>query len=206
MEPEKNSNSLPQSVTLLEEQLEKLKEENLRLRDENKRLEDRAASKKNDGLLQESHENLEKLVQERTAALEDANMALRVLLKKRDEDKKQLEETMISNIQELVLPHLDRLKSCGLTGRALVSLGTLSENLAQITKPLLMGKSLGHLKLTSSELKIASLIKQQKSTRDIAVMTGLSPRTIERHRDNIRKKLGLSNKGINLTTYLLSLE
>jgi DNA-binding CsgD family transcriptional regulator len=202
---QEHRNDLPQSLTLLEEQLEKLKEENLRLQDENKRLEDIAASKKFEGLLRESQENLEKLAQERTAALEDANIALRVLLKKREEDKKQLEETMISNIQELVLPHLDRLKSCGLTGRALVSLGTLSENLAQITKPLLMGKSLGHLRLTASELKVASLIKQKKSTRDIALMTGLSTRTIERHRDNIRKKLGLSNKGINLTTYLMSL-
>jgi DNA-binding CsgD family transcriptional regulator len=203
---QKNRNDLPQSVTLLEEQLEKLKEENLRLQDENKRLEDISASKKIEDLLRESHENLERLVQERTAALEDANMALRVLLKKRDEDKKQLEETMISNIQELVMPHLDRLKSCNLTGRALVSLSTLSENFSQITKPLLMGRSLGHLKLTASELKIAGLIKQKKSTRDIALMTGLSPRTIERHRDNIRKKLGLSNKGINLTTYLMSIE
>jgi len=55
-------------------------------------------------------------VQERTAALEDASMALRVLLIKRDEDKKQREEIILSTIQELVLPHLDRLKSCGLDG------------------------------------------------------------------------------------------
>jgi PAS domain S-box-containing protein len=168
-------------------------------------VQDITANKQIEDLLRVSQENLEKLVKERTAALEDANMALRVLLKKRDEDKKQLEETMISNIQELVMPHLDRLKSFDLTGRALVSLSTLSENFSQITKPLLMGRSLGHLKLTASELKIAGLIKQKKSTRDIALMTGLSPRTIERHRDNIRKKLGLSNKGINLTTYLMSL-
>jgi PAS domain S-box-containing protein len=169
-------------------------------------VQDITANKKIEDLLRESHENLERLVQERTAALEDANMALRALLKKREEDKKQLEETMISNIQELVQPHLDRLKSCGLTGRAQVSLATLSENFSQFTKPLLMGKSLGHLRLTASELKIASLIKQKKTTRDIALMTGLSPRTIDRHRDNMRKKLGLSNKGINLTTYLMSLE
>lgn len=168
-------------------------------------IQDITGRKQLEDLLRRSHDEMEKLVQERTAAMEDANMALRVLLKKRDEDKKQLEETVITNIQELVLPQLERLKGCGLAGRAAISVETLMENFTHITKPLLMGKSLGHLKLTASELKIASLIRQKKTTRDIALITGLSPRTIDRHRDNIRKKLGLSNKNINLTSYLLSL-
>jgi DNA-binding CsgD family transcriptional regulator len=68
-----------------------------------------------------------------------------------------------------------------------------------------MGTSLGHLKLTASELKIASLIKQKKSTGDFALMTGISPRTVDRHRKNLRKKLVLKNKSINLTTYLMAL-
>jgi len=155
--------------------------------------------------LQRSHEKLEAMVRERTVELQEANTALRILLRTRQDDAARMEETMLFNIQKLVAPSIEKLKTLGPSNRARACLDVISETVSHIAEPLLRGKSPFLLNLTASELQIVNLIKQRKSTRAIATLTGLSPRTIDRHRDNIRKKLGLSNSKVNLTTYLLSL-
>ena len=48
--------------------------------------------------------------------LHETNTALRVLLKQREEDKKELEQRFLLNVKQLVLPHLDRLKKTRLEG------------------------------------------------------------------------------------------
>ena len=82
----------------------------------------------------------------------------------------------------------------------------IKSNLKDIISPFarsLTGKYIG---LTPTEIQVANMIKQGKTTKDIAELNNLSARTIEFHRDNIRSKLGIKNKKINLRTYLLSLQ
>ena len=59
---------------------------------------------------------------------------------------------------------------------------------------------------TPSEFKIAKLIQEVKSSKGICELLNLSLRTIETHRMNIRKKLNISNKNINLASYLMSIK
>ena len=59
-------------------------------------------------------------------------------------------------------------------------------------------------KLTPKELQIADLIKQGKTTKEIAAIMTSSVRTIEFHRSNIRHKFGLKAKA-NLRTHLLTI-
>ena len=56
------------------------------------------------------------------------------------------------------------------------------------------------------EIQVAALIKEGKTTKDIANMLNKSPHAINFHRNNIRKKIGLQNKKTNLRSYLLSFE
>jgi PAS domain S-box-containing protein len=148
----------------------------------------------------------EKQLKNKAVQLQELNSALEILLKKRDEDRIDLEEKMVSNVRELVLPYLEKLNNGKLPDKEKTYLSMIKSNLKDIISPFarsLTGKYIG---LTPTEIQVANMIKQGKTTKDIAELNNLSARTIEFHRDNIRSKLGIKNKKINLRTYLLSLQ
>ncbi len=155
--------------------------------------------------LKAAHDDLEIKVSERTQDLEEANTALRVLLKGRDEDKSALEEKVLFNVKELVEPYIEKLQSSGLNERQTAYLETLETNLKDIISPFLRGLSMKHLKLTPTETQVANHIRHGRRTKEIAERMNLGTKTVEFHRDNIRKKCGIQNKKINLRTFLESL-
>jgi len=138
--------------------------------------------------------------------LEEVNTALRVLLKKRDEDKLELEENLLLNIKMLVRPCLEKLKNCTLNERQASYLDVLESNLLEVISPFARKMSSKYLNLTASEIQVANLIIEGQRTKEIASLLNLSDKTIEVHRKNIRKKLGLRNKKENLRTHLLALK
>jgi len=163
--------------------------------------------------LQEAHDMLEQRVEERTRELrlksenlEEMNTALKVLLKKREEDKTELEEKVIYNIKEMVMPFLEKLEKTRLDNRQRTYLEILNSNLDDIVSPFAKTLSTRYLNLTPSEIQIANLVKHGKTTKEIAELLSLSTRTIESHRDSIRKKLGIKNQKANLRTHLMSYE
>ena len=151
------------------------------------------------------HEALEEKVKDRTQSLEEANIAMKVLLKKREEDRRDLEDQMLINIREIILPYLERLKNSPLKENQKVYLDIIQRNLLDIASPFMRGLSDTFHRLTPAEIQIINLIKQEKTSKEIADFLNISPRTVEFHRDNIRKKLGIKNRKINLRSYLLSI-
>jgi len=143
---------------------------------------------------------------DKTKNLEEVNTALRVLLNKRDEDKKELEKKILLNVGEMIEPYLSKLKKTKLDDMQRTYLGIIESNLNDIISPFVCGVSINLLNFTPTELQVANLVKQGKTTKEIASILNLSAKTIEFHRDNIRKKLGINNRKINLRTHLLSLE
>jgi PAS domain S-box-containing protein len=142
----------------------------------------------------------------KTSNLEEVNTALRVLLKRRGEDKAELEEKVLFNVKELVMPYVEKLKKRGLNERQKACVGILEANLNDIVSPFSRTLSSIYLNLTPMQMEVANLVKHGKTTKEIAEFMNLSSRTIDTHRDNIREKLGIKNKKANLRTHLLSMQ
>jgi len=156
--------------------------------------------------LRKSRDQLEELVKERTANLEETNTALKVLLEKREMDKQELEEKILYNTMELILPTLEKLKSGNKNDMENARLEIIESNLRDIVSPFSHRLSSRFYKLTPTELEIANLIKFGKTTKDIGDMLNLSDNTIQFHRANIRKKLGINNQKTNLRSHLQYVE
>jgi len=137
--------------------------------------------------------------------LKEINIALRVLLKKRDEDKTKLEEKVLSNVRDLVVPYLEKLEKTGLNNSQKTYVGILESNLNDIISPFIRTLSSTQLNISPTEIQVANLVKQGKTTKEIAELLHSSTRAIEFHRNSLRNKLGLKNKKANLRSYLLSL-
>jgi DNA-binding NarL/FixJ family response regulator len=148
---------------------------------------------------------LEERIRERTEELEEANSALKVLIRERDRASNELNDRLMINLRETVLPLIERLKTYVQEDNILDLISRIERNIIDITRPFLRVLSSMHTGLTRTELQVANRIAQGKTTKEIASLMNISVRTVEAHRRNIRKKLGLNNKDENLTTYLLSL-
>jgi len=159
--------------------------------------------------LKQYRNNLEELVNERSAELkkktinlEAANIALKVLLEKRERDQKEIESNFLNKVEKLITPYLEQLK----TKKSRSTIKTLVEiielNINDIISPYALEFSNTLAKLTKTETKIVDLIRLGKSTRAIASLLDLSPTTVATHRQNIRKKLKLTNQKINLQSFL----
>ena len=162
--------------------------------------------------LQRANEELEERVRKRTSALteantklEEANIALKVLLERKDESKRLSEEKLIFNVRHGIQPNLEKLQGTDLDRVQLQYVQSIQAQLKEVTSPLKRDLSQRY-GLTPTEMQLVDLIKQGKLTKEIAHLLNLSKRTIDTHRQNIRKKLGLQNTDTNLRTFLLSLD
>ena len=141
-------------------------------------------------------------LEERQRALEETNIALRVLLKQRNEDKGAIEKNIVSNIHTSVGLHLDKLKTTGLSDDQMRCICEIELQLKKIGSSFIRDLSSKYLSLSPTEIKVASLIKEGKSSKDIADLLNVSLNAVLFHRNNIRSKIGLKNNKINLMAYL----
>ncbi len=145
----------------------------------------------------------EKELKRRAVKLEAFNITLRTLLEQRQADRKEIERRILTNIDELIMPCIERLKGTALTKQAQVHVQHLQENLRTLTSPFLSRiKEDG--RLTARELQIADYIKKGRSSKQIGALMRLSPGTVDFHRNRIRTKLNLRGQKVSLQAYLLN--
>ena len=147
----------------------------------------------------------EKELENKTSHLEEVNIALRVLLRKREEDKTEIEEKIMLNVRDLVMPYINKLENTRLGEKQKTYLSILKSNLNDVISPFSHSLAASHLNFTPKEIQVANLLKEDKISKEIAELLYISESAVEFHRHNIRKKLGLVNKKINLKSYLQSL-
>ena len=147
----------------------------------------------------------EKELERKSFDLEEANTALKVLLRHREEDKWALENTIQANVRELVFPYIEKLRNTHLSDSQGTYLGVIESGLNEIISPFLRNMAATYSRFTRTEIQVANLIKGGKSSKEIAELLTVSTGTVETHRNNIRNKLGLRHKDINLQSHLLSL-
>jgi PAS domain S-box-containing protein len=176
--------------------------------------------KRSEDALRRAKEQLDRRIEERTNELlkanerlkaqsrhlKELNTALKVLLKQRENDKTELQENVLSNVKKLVIPYLERLKKTTLDRDQLFVVEALETNLKNIISPFVSKLSSKMINLTPMEIRVANLIKDGKTNKEMADFLCVSENTILFHRYNIRGKLELKNTKINLRSYLSSFE
>ena len=137
--------------------------------------------------------------------LEEANIALKVLLKQREDDKSDLERKVITNVKEMVLPYLEKLKRVSLKPKDKRMVEIIDSHLHDIVSPMIQKLTNASIILTPQEIQVASLVKDGKASKEIADILNVAETTVHFHRKNLRKKFGLSNSQTNLRSYLMSI-
>jgi DNA-binding CsgD family transcriptional regulator/PAS domain-containing protein len=151
-------------------------------------------------------QNKTKELKNQAVRLQESNSALKFLLKQREADKIELEEKVLLNVNQLIIPHLEKIKRRKLDAKQKAYVDILESNLNEIVSPYVRNLSSKFLRLSHTELEVSNLIQQGKNTKNIAEIMNLAESTIDFHRNNIREKLGVKNKKISLKTYLPSLK
>jgi DNA-binding NarL/FixJ family response regulator len=163
--------------------------------------------------LRHAHDGLENLVKMRTKELEgknihleELNVTLKVLLKKREDDQRELEESILLNVKKLIMPCLEELKKSPYYAFQSEWIDRMESHINEVISPFVKKLSSPYINLTPTEIRVAALIKEGRSSKEIAALMITSESAVLFHRHNIRKKLGLKNHKVNLRSYLHSLQ
>ncbi len=138
--------------------------------------------------------------------LENANTALRVLLKQVNENKTDMESKVLDNFARLVNPYLDTLEANLANTPQQEYIKVIQENIKKITSAFSQILSSSYIGLSPREIQVADLVRHGRTNKESAGVLNVSINAVEFHRNNLRRKLGIQNKKVNLRTYLLSMD
>ncbi len=134
--------------------------------------------------------------------IDELKKALRAVLGLREEDKTLTKDNLVSNVRQMVIPWIDKLKQSPMSPEQRSYLKIIESNLATLASPFCHKLSSMNQSLTTTEIQVANLVEQGKTSKEIGGLLRVSKECVDFHRNNIRRKLGLSGKKMNLKTYL----
>lgn len=144
------------------------------------------------------------LLQIEREALERKNVALGEILNRIDGEKNTLKQQIVANVEQAIIPTILRLKKSSQSFQHRI-FDMLEKDLREIVSPFIGFLQANYTKLSPRELEVCRLIKNGMTSKEIAGALNLSLWTVYKHRDQIRRKLGLIDGGVNLQTFLRSL-
>jgi PAS domain S-box-containing protein len=131
-------------------------------------------------------------------------VTLRNLMKAFEKEKSGIEKTISYKLEKIILPSLDKIRQEPSDEIRNGYLKVLREELIGLTRGFSHQLDGRFLALTRTEMKVCQLIKAGLSSKEVAVKMNLAYDTIQTHRKNIRRKLGLRGRKINLYSLLAS--
>ncbi len=143
----------------------------------------------------------EKQLQVERSSLKSLNIALKEVLNNVQGEKRALAASVQANVDQVISPilyALDQASPAEIPGYT----SLLRQHLNEIVFPFTRNLSTQFKDLTPTEIQISNMIRSGLSTKEIARLRNLSPHTVSRHRENIRRKLGLAHEDINLVSFL----
>lgn len=155
--------------------------------------------------------HLEEEVARRTAELDQANrsleaknVALQEVLASIEAERRKVGQQVHTNVERVILPLLRSLKmGVGRPQQRVIE--QVEHGLDEIVSPFVDKVSRDVGSLTPTELRVCAFIRRGLAVKEIAEVEHLSPETIAAHRRSIRRKLGIANRKVNLTSYLQSI-
>lgn len=133
---------------------------------------------------------------------EEMNVTLRNVLRSIENDRLEAEESLTRRVRSSLLPGLEKVRKERSVSIRASYLDLIREQLVSLTAGFETELDADLLKLSKTELKVCRFIKSGLTGKEICDIMNLSFETIQTHRKNIRKKLGLSGKTVNLHTFL----
>jgi PAS domain S-box-containing protein len=134
--------------------------------------------------------------------IEKLNAALTALLEHREQESKRHLAGLHTTLEQLVLAHVETLKGTSLTADQRILVEVIEANLRNVAASFVRQLDAWKLQLTPTEVQVADLVRLGKRTKEIATLLHVSPSAITFHRNNLRTKLGLTGRPINLVSYL----
>lgn len=167
-------------------------------------------------LLADYRRELERRVTERTAELtlsqdllrkekaqtDEMNVTLRNVMKSIETDRCDLEQNVSLKIRSHLLPALEKVRHESEARIRSSFLDLIQEQMIALTSGFNSELDASLLKLSRTEIRICGFIQAGCSSKEISEAMNLAFDTIRTHRKNIRKKLGLQGKDVNLHSYL----
>lgn len=151
--------------------------------------------------IEEALREKERKLSEQNIMLQKKNIALREVMDQLEAEKDRLGKMVNTNVDKLLLPLVEKLKNkCTNLDKTYIDL--LEENVKELTSQFGSKMSDKMLRLTQKEIEMCNMIKQGLTSKEIAKLLDISHRTVETHRNNIRKKFGIRKQEVNLVTYL----
>jgi DNA-binding CsgD family transcriptional regulator len=105
------------------------------------------------------------------------------------------------NVDHLVMPVLRQLAD-GLPPEQRQQCDRLRENLEHIISPFVDHMGRAAHGLTPAEIRLCDLIRRGLSAKEIARLEHISVATVHKHRENIRRKMGIQHRAVNLVACL----
>ncbi len=136
-------------------------------------------------------------------SMENLVGALKTLLKRRERDKDEVQQSVVRVVRELIEPYVGKLSDTALSPHQQVLLDIIEGNIRELVTTCSGEDRLPIERLTTAEAKVANLVKIGRTTKEIAKVLNVSIRTVETHRYNIRKKIGVGGGGVRLRNVLL---